>query len=91
MDEDVVPTLSGNRWEPPAVPAWHPEQGTAAPSRTATSELPQVGGATADGVPAAQGKQPRRALSARLRRRPAPGAAAVALLAIGGVGGFAVG
>jgi hypothetical protein len=95
VNENPSPTPSGNRWEPPAVPAWHPEhvdsEAAAMPSRTATSELPPVSGADTAGGPVAGPGKPRRALPPRLRKRAAVSAAAVALLAVGGVGGFAVG
>ena len=92
MTENPSPTPSGNRWEPPAVPTWHPEhvipESAATSSRTATSELPPISGASADGVPVSEGRKRRWALSPRLKRRAATGAAAAALLA---VGGFAAG
>ena len=95
MNENPSLTPSGNRWEPPAVPTWHPEhvipESAATSSRTATSQLPPISGASADGVPVAEGRKPRRALTPRLKRRAATGAAAAALLAVGGVGGLVAG
>ena len=82
MNEQPVP--DGARWQPPA---WHPEHPSGA--RSVTAEMPAA--APAQPSAAAAPAQPRRTLPPRLRKRAAVGAAAAALLAIGGVGGFAVG
>ncbi|SDC88607.1 hypothetical protein SAMN05660690_2770 [Geodermatophilus telluris] len=88
MNEQQTP--SGNRWEPSGAPTWHPEHtpdaATGTPHATTTAQMPAApapSGALATGKP--------RRLPAKLRQRAAVGAATAALLAIGGVGGFAVG
>ncbi|MGY1829251.1 hypothetical protein ACI8AA_02345 [Geodermatophilus sp. SYSU D01180] len=82
-------TPNGTHWEPPAVPAWHPEHTLVGAAPGAPSTTTAAGPLTAS--PPAASAPPRRALPARVRQRVAAGAAATALLAIGGAGGYALG
>jgi hypothetical protein len=88
---------SGSRWEPAAGAAPTAPVPAADPGYR-TAELPQSGqpGDTAAPYAATAGQEmpatgTSRRLPGRLRRRVATGVAAVALVAAGGVGGFAIG